>query len=115
MDEKIYHLNSYGTDYEIRLHCHRYEIDKSLAVIMDCRDPELGYWEPYADLTVFIERLGQRNLACVDANNLGEHIIEWCEENNIAFFTGRSIPSGYCSYPVMEFTYEFLKTHPIEY
>ena len=65
-----------------------------------------GKWqtgEPYANITVNIEKLGE-NLAAVDSNNLGAGIVTFLEHEGIAKSLGIDVYSGYCAYPIMDFT-----------
>ncbi len=59
--------------------------------------------EPYANITVNIEKLGE-NLAAVDSNNLGAGIVTFLEHEGIAKSLGIDVYSGYCAYPIMDFT-----------
>ncbi len=65
-------------------------------------------WEPYADLTRWLMDVGER-MAFVDENNL-QGIGQWLEDNDLATYTGIDMPSGYCMYPLYEFTDKFFET-----
>ena len=65
-------------------------------------------WEPYADLTRWLFDVGDRS-AFVDENNL-PGIGKWLETNGLAVDTGIEMPSGYCIYPLYEFTDKFFKS-----
>lgn len=59
-------------------------------------------------LTVNIDKLGYP-MSCVDTNNLGQKVVDLLEENKLARFTGHTLESGYCSYPIMAFFPEVLR------
>lgn len=65
-----------------------------------------GYDEPYADVTV---NLGGAFPKCayLDTNNC-DHIIKWMVEKGFVRLTGHERASGYCTYPLGEFTDGFL-------
>ena len=65
-------------------------------------------WEPYADVTRWLFDVGDRQ-AFVDENNM-PGIGQWLEDNGLATYTGIDMPSGYCMYPLYEFTDKFFST-----
>ena len=72
-------------------------------------DDEYGSgWEPYAEITRWLLAVGDRS-AFVDENNL-PGIGEWLEANGLAINTGILMPSGYCVYPLYEFTDKFFES-----
>lgn len=74
-----------------------------LAVLLETTD---GY--PYADLTVsFGEFIGLKNCAYVDTNNcdFASQILE----QGVARETGFHKTSGFCPYPLWEFSEDFLR------
>lgn len=84
----------------------------NLAVIIYNEEPEYGYLEPYADLTVNIEPLDHDYKAAIDTNNLPNEIIDWLEENEIAWATGEELHSGFCTYPVVKFDEQWVEETP---
>lgn len=85
----------------------KYAIDGSLAIQAYCEDGS-----PFASITVKISESPTNNCcAFVDANNLGEKIITFIENNNLGEFTGKFGLSGFCVYPECEFNLEEVKKH----
>ena len=78
-------------------------MDGSLAVEM-VANPD-GYWEEYATLTVNLGCGGEK-YAFLDTNNC-----PWADtfltDNGLANPTGIEKRSGYCTYPLYEFTEKF--------
>ena len=68
-------------------------------------------WEPYATLTVNLdgERLDSSNQAFVDTNNC-PWAPEFLEDNGIAKPTGVTAKSGFCTYPLYEFSRDAIYT-----
>ena len=96
----------YGTEYEIRFIKARYMYGGSLAIKVEDFEPDGEWWEPYATLTVNIDDFPYKRCAYLDSNNvpdLCEFVLEkgWAKEVGC----GRS---GYCTYPMVAFTDEFL-------
>lgn len=97
--------NRYGTEYEIAFEATRY-VYGGLAIEVHCREQEQGWWEPYGTLTKNLGYLTSTSRAYLDANNmpdLVEFVLEkgWCEK------VGEE-RSGFCTYPLVEFTDEFI-------
>ena len=109
--EKIYNLKAYGKDHKIILGKTSYRDNKTLAVLM-IEVFKDGHEEDWATLTVNLPvNLGIPNITdtqFIDTNNLGNEIIKWLKDNNIANTTGIELPSGYCMYPCVVFTKEAL-------
>lgn len=70
-----------------------YDTTNNIALQLMCNDEE-----PYVTLTVNIVRL-PKDHACIDTNNFPE-AEELIEEYELGTYTGTTIPSGYCEYPV---------------
>ena len=64
-----------------------------------------GYWEPWATVTVNLGRAMGR-FAFLDTNNFPEGP-KFLEDNGLAVPTGDMAASGYCTYPLYEFTDKF--------
>lgn len=110
--ESIYHLmypkdscfeftDCWGDKVETYFEVTSYAINGNLAILMMNEDPTLGCLEPYGDLTRNIADLPPY-CAAVDTNNLSSNIVDALEEKGIAHRVGE-IPSGFCTYPIMEF------------
>lgn len=68
-------------------------------------------WSPYATLTVNLdsENLNSDKLAFVDINNC-PWAPEFLEDNHIAKPTGVTAKSGFCTYPLYEFSRDAIYT-----
>lgn len=108
--ERYQYETHFGEVIEVFLMRGRYIDNDNLAI--DMMSDEDGYIEPYAHLTVNIDDFDDDYTACIDTNNLGEDIIDWLEENEIAIPLGYSLQSGFCSYPVVAFSAEFVESLP---
>jgi len=97
----------YGSTYEIRFVKANYANNGSLAVLVEDFEPDLEYWEPYCTLTVNLDGycFGQ-SMAYLDTNNVPD-LCEFVIENGWATVIGEGY-SGFCTYPLVEFTEEFL-------
>ena len=87
-------------------------MDGNLAIQMVNLDPDEGYPEEYGDLTVNVEFLADPYRACIDVNNMGDILVEWLVNQSIAIDTGRKMHSGFCNYPVVEFSREWVDALP---
>ena len=47
----------------------------------------------------------------IDTNNLGNNIIQWLIDNNLAMQTGRFGKSGFCVYPEVKFNMDEVKKY----
>lgn len=102
-----------GETKQIRFRANRYADNGTLAVTMEskARWADSEYWEPYGVLTVNLpdsDRLADSTKAFVDINNFGSGIVAWLEHEGIATCTSILGESGYCMYPLMEFSEGFV-------
>lgn len=65
---------------------------------------------PYANLTTNFPMKLLSDEACVDENNL-PGAVAFIMENSLGHFTGKSVHSGYCIYPIFKFDMEKLERH----
>lgn len=93
----------YGTEYEIAFEKTLYVYD-GVAVEVWCR--EENYWTPYATLTKNLGDFPPTHCAYLDANNVPD-LVEFVIGNGWAEQVGEG-RSGWCTYPFVEFTDEFL-------
>lgn len=105
------YTDRYGNEYEITFAKATYMDNGNLAVLMYNKEPDYGYWEDYATLTVNVIALDYPR-AAIDTNNLGEDIVAWIEENDIAHDPLTNVQSGFCTYPIMDFNEEWLESIP---
>ena len=109
---KVYTLNFYGKNYNIGLAKGNYMNNGTLAVLMFITTPKGKIKEDFGDLTTNIGEswliANETDKQFVDTNNLGKEITKWLVKNKIAKPTGEYGHSGYCSYPLFQFTQEAL-------
>lgn len=106
-EDKSFEILFYGEVMKMRLVQSRYSIDGSIALILQSYNPD-GYWEEFGVITVRLEPLPE-GLVALDNNNTSEYfpqIEELFKDNDLGYFTGFSIPSGYCSYPLVKLNLE---------
>ena len=80
-----------------------YLSDNNIYLGFDHYDPEFDAMVPYCDATVNIEPLPYLQ-ACIDTNNNGPQMIDFLVANGFGEPTGRMIPSGFCRFPVFQFS-----------
>lgn len=89
----------------------QYAVGDGLCVDCYCEttDEDDGevYVEPYTPITVNFGEPTEPDVAFVDANNSG-HIIDWMIGHGLASPTGHTVQSGFCSYPSVRFSKDFL-------
>ena len=101
---KIKHSTPYG-DYELKLYKGNYSNNGNLAI--QATIEEDGFEEPWSTITVNIDKLPE-NWACIDTNNNGNCIITELVGAGYCSVVGYKA-SGWCEYPVVEFTDAFLE------
>ena len=108
---KVYELEFCGTKYNIVLAKSSYFLNNTIAVLMYISTPKGKVKENFDNLTV---NIGESSLLAndtkqfIDTNNLGNDIVKWLVKNKIAKKTDIVGFSGYCRYPMVEFTKEAL-------
>ena len=71
-------------------------------------DEEFEDWMPWGDLTVNLDIPCKSNEAFLDTNNCSPDIIRVLKEKGYIKDVGITRQSGFCTYPLVEFTEEFL-------
>lgn len=72
-------------------------------------EEEDEYWESWGDLTVNLPGMKcEENEAFLDTNNCASEIIDILEKKGYIKYTGIVRQSGFCVYPLVEFSEEFL-------
>ena len=99
------YTDSYGNEYKLAFEKVRY-VYGGLAIEVHCQEDDSDWWEPYATLTKNVGDFPPTSWAYLDANNLPDlvkFVLDkgWCEKVGEA-------RSGFCIYPLVEFTDEFL-------
>lgn len=98
--------NEWGQAHQLAFQRASYAHGGSLAVMAWCWSED-GYWEPYASLTVNLDDgAASRNRAYLDANNV-EGLCDFVVGNGWAEVVGVGA-SGFCAYPLVEFSEEFV-------
>lgn len=101
------YIDRYGGAYQVSFTRSIYADNGNLAILMYTMDPEYGFLEPFATMTVNIDLLPE-GYATIDTNNLGDGIVDWLTIQGIAEPTGDYLPSGFCVYPIVKFNEEWL-------
>ncbi len=99
---------NYGETERVCITIGAYAHDENIYLGMDFFDRDLGAMDFYGDITVNITKL-QPFMACIDTNNNGEKIVDFLVKNGLAEPAGRSLPSGFCMYPVFRINPEKLR------
>lgn len=99
---------SYGVNHELFFRKGAYH-DKTLAIQIMCKTEGEDYIEPFARLTVNLGAINlPENCAFFDANNCPQQILMNLIEEGVATMTTTSAQSGYCTYPLVKFSDEWL-------
>lgn len=108
MDREIT-LRIYGENHKLRFVKSEYMNNKNLAIVVQSEDEDYpDCWEEWCSLTVNLVELPFHNKAYLDTNNCSKEIINWLFENKYAIDMNAPRISGYCSYPLVEFSSEFM-------
>lgn len=105
MQEYAY-TDRWGNEYVLTFTKAKYYDNSNLAIIA-YNQGDFG-WEPYANITVNIDVLDNPYEAAIDTNNLGDDMLAWLEDNHLAAYTGRDLPSGFCVFPIVEFDHRWI-------
>ena len=96
---KTYKVNSWGKEYEVCMSTgSRYSHGNNLAIQMYVADT----WEPFATLTVNLDKKLPENQGYVDTNNC-PWAEDFIEKYGIGKFLNEYGRSGFCLYPLYEF------------
>ncbi len=96
-----------GETYKARF-CRNEYFNENLYVGVTYWDEEFECWMPWGDLTVNLPGfLLEENEAFLDTNNCAPEIIRILKEKGYIKDTGVTRQSGFCTYPLVEFTEEF--------
>lgn len=97
-----------GETYKARFEKSEYANNGNLYIGVATWDEEYEYWEPWCDLTVNLGVSLPGNEAYLDTNNCAPEIIQCLMDKGYAVDTGMVKYSGFCTYPLVRFTEEFL-------
>ena len=100
---------NYGVNYELTFKKGAYKNNNSLAIQIMCQEDGEEFQEPFAMLTVNLNS-GElpSNCAFVDSNNCPTGIIMNLIADGVAIMTTVSAQSGFCTYPLVKFSDEWL-------
>ena len=103
---KLKHITFFGKTYELKLYKIYYLPEYGGGIGIQATINEDGFEEPYCTITKNFEDLPD-GCTAIDTNNCEANILD--ELINAGFCTLLYFKrSGYCEYPVVEFTEEFL-------
>lgn len=86
----------------------RYVYFNNLCIEIESFDDGIQAWVPYGSLTVNLDKALRATEAYLDTNNCGPDLINIMLEKGYCHKTGETGVSGFCTYPVVQFTDEFL-------
>ncbi len=99
-------INKYGEEFKIRFVKCLYE-DGTLCILAEDYDSELDFWKPFSDVTKNLCDTSLKEDECYLDGNSGTEINKWLIENGHCKVIGE-YKQGYCTYPKVIFTKEFL-------
>lgn len=104
-------MSQWGEEYNVIFTKDTYVNNGRLYVGCLCEDKEYGGYEPYCDVTVNIDGyLPEGNCAFLDTNNGDPKLFAMMEEKGyMEYVDGWYGSSGWCFYPVVRFSNEFLE------
>ena len=103
---KLYPMEKDKTTYQVQLAVKTY-CNNNLGIYMNlCKRGKVKMEEI---LTVNFPVTLPENCACIDINNNSRDILAWIVRNGLAKPTGRTIESGFCTYPEYRFQVSALK------
>lgn len=85
----------------------KYSNNDNLAIVVMSKDEEEDYYEQWCMLTVNLNTKLPNNQAYLDTNNCSREIIDFFYRNNFVTKIGVGF-SGFCTYPLVEFSEEFM-------
>lgn len=103
---KTYPLEHNGTTQQIQLEVSTYP-NNNLAIMMNTI--KRGKVISEKVLTVNFPVALPENCACIDTNNNGNDILAWIVRHGLAIPTGRTVESGFCTYPEYRFRVSVLR------
>lgn len=99
----------FDEEHRARFWKNEYANNGNLYVGVTTWDKDFKCWMPWGDLTVNLPGMKcEPNEAFLDTNNCAPEIIRILKDKGYIKDTGITRPSGWCIYPLVEFTEEFL-------
>lgn len=107
--KKTFSYTTNGNTMQMELNLAYYAYNRTLAVALfeQGHDRNDEYWT----LTCCLDDAPGKNRAFLDVNNMGEQIVDDLEAAGFGTRTGRSVKSGYVTYPEFEFDAEVMKAY----
>ena len=103
------YLTGYGEIEDVRFEMNMYTENNNLYLGLEYYEKEDREWEPYGNITVNVGDLPYLYSALDTNNNNEKCLISFLTENGFGKLTGLKIPSGFCEFPVFQFSEEKLK------
>lgn len=106
-------INMWNEDHVLQFVKQEY-LNGNLAIEVMSEDEEYGGWEPWCSLTVNLPGfMHDKNTAFLDTNNCSEEILDWLFKNKYVVKVEER-QSGFCRYPLVQFSNAFMETILIE-
>lgn len=110
--EKLIKFKSqWGDEYNIYFYKDNYADNGRLFIGCMCEDEEYGGFEPYCDVTVNLPYYStpDGNYGYLDTNNGDRSLFQMMKEKGWIEHTKIFGVSGFCEYPLVKFTDEFME------
>jgi hypothetical protein len=102
--------NQWGNEYKVIFYKDNYMDNNRLYIGCMCEDEEYGGYEPYCDVTVNLaQNMPNGNFGFLDTNNGDPNLFNLMSERGWIEDTGIMGFSGFCVYPLVKFSDEFLE------
>lgn len=102
--------SQWGDEYKIVFYKDNYYDNNRLYIGCMCEDKEYGGYEPYCDVTVNLaQNMPDGNYGFLDTNNGDPKLFELMFNKGWIKDTGMIGFSGWCTYPLVKFSDEFIK------
>lgn len=110
MMKPVKFMSQWGKEYKVVFVKNTYANNGQLYIGCLNEDEDYGGWEPYCDITVNLNAaLIGENYGYIDVNNGDPKLFALMKRKGWIAETGFYGGSGFCSYPMVEFSEEFLK------
>lgn len=107
--EPIKFKSQWGDEYKVIFYKDNYVDNNRLYIGCMCEDEEYGGYEPYCDITVNLAQyMPNGNFGFLDTNNGDPNLFNLMSERGWVEDTGIMGTSGFCIYPLVKFSDEFL-------
>lgn len=99
----------FDEEHRARFYKSEYIVGRNLYIGVVTWNEENEYWESWGNLTTNLPGMClDKNEAFLDTNNCAHEIIAALMDKGYIKDTGMTRQSGFCTYPLVEFTEEFL-------